>query len=226
MIFSGYELRAAAVVCLIVCSRDISLANCSPTHPSSSSSGDAGASSSWSPFYFYSRTLTGGWTIHLRAESDITNYVPTGPSASALEPFYQAVYDKAISNAMNSEPPSSLNLRLGALSLTLSAESVPLPWHILALFAQNMLNAARRGYVAGYSVTILPPGVNSVNSLDAVEISVAAGLNLNLLSLLAAGREVGEWREPAAVNSSASEIGSGSGNEPPCKRHCSSPKRP
>lgn len=226
MFISDHELRAAVIIALLVCSRGILPADCSPTHPSSSSVVNAGASSSWSPFCFYSRTLTGGWTIHLRAESDITNYVPVGPSATALEQFYQAVYNKAISSMMTLDPPTSLILRLGALSLTLSAQSVPVPWRIIAIFAQNMLSAARRGYVAGYSVTILPPGVTSVDSQGAAEISVTAGLNLGILRLLAGEDDNSEWREPEAVESSTSEAETSSGNEPPCKRHCSSHERP
>lgn len=220
MQFLGYKIRAVTIFTLFFCSYAILFASCSPTHPSSSNIVNAGASSSWSPFHFYSRTLTDGWRIRLRAESDITNYVPIAPSAHYLEQFYQAVYDKAILRFMNADAPTSLIVRLGALSLTLSVGSVPVPWHILALFAKNMLDAAKRGYVAGYSVTIMPPGVTLVDSPDTAEIRVAAGMNLDLLRLLAGGGGDSEWRNPEPVNDSNSDPESDYAQSPPCKRHC------
>ena len=213
--------RAAAIFAVILL---LPLIDCSPADSGSSSAVNAGASSSWSPFHFYSQTLTDGWTIRLRRESDITNYVPTEPSARYLERFYQAVYDKAISGLRNNEAPQySIHLSLGALSLTLTAGSVPVPWHIIAIFAQSMLNAARRGYVAGYLVAILPPGVTAVESAGSAVMSLSAGLDTRLLRLLAGDRGGdGGWRSPEPVTDDGNDSDADStyGQSPPCKKHC------
>ena len=137
--------------------------------------------------------------------------------------------EKSISNIANLAPPTSLVLQLGSLALTIAAKSVPLPWELLALFAKNMLDATRRGYTAGYSVVLLPPGVTSINSPSAVQINFSAGLSIQVLKLLAGS----EWREPEPVNDGdstfeSSDFGSSSfrtsdADEQPCKRQCPSP---
>ena len=224
-IFKVYEQRRL-ITAIIFFNFYFLFAACSPMDPSRSSANEPGQSSSWSPFFYYSRTVANGWTIRLRAEGDISQYVPIEPSARHLERFYQAVYDKAIANPVGGTAPGYLDLRLGALSFMVVAGSVPVPWDIIAVFAQGMLNAARRGYVGGYTVAILPPGVTTRDSPSAGAMVMSAGVNMDILTLLASGvgQEGGDggtqWREPELVNDENAEPGSTEAQPPPCKRHC------
>jgi len=99
---------------------------------------NAGAPSSFSRFYYYSRTLTDGWTIRLREESDLTLFVPIQTSAVHLMDFYNAVFQSASDKNIALAPPVvSCILRLGQLELLVSARSVPVPWNLTALFVQT-----------------------------------------------------------------------------------------
>ena len=132
---------------------------------------NAGASSSFSTFYYYSRTLTDGWTIRFREESDPTLFVPIQTSAVNLVDFYNAVFQSASDKMIALAPPVvSCILRLGQLELLVSATSVPVPWSLIALFAANMLHAARRGFTAAYSVEFEPLGETSDHSPSADQI--------------------------------------------------------
>ena len=167
--------RAAIFIALAFCGYGILPVMCGLTDTNGRTV-NRGASSSYSPFYFYSQTLTDGWTIRLRAERDITHYVPIATSAIHLENFYQAIVEKATASfTLWEPPPPSVILRQGQLTLFVSAQSVPVPWHLIALFAMRMLEAARKGYTAGYSVMFLPPGVTSVDSPSAALVALVAG---------------------------------------------------
>jgi len=167
--------RAVIAVTFLLCSSYTLPVICGATNPKGNSM-NAGASSSFSPFYYYSRTLTDGWTIRLREEGDLTLFIPIQTSAVHLVDFYTAVFQSASDKIIALAPPvASCILRLGQLELLVSARSVPVPWSLIALFAANMLYAARRGYTAGYSVEFVPPGETSTNSPNATQITLIAG---------------------------------------------------
>lgn len=166
---------AAIAVTFLICGSYILPVRCGPTNPRGNAV-DAGASSSFSPFYYYSRTLTDGWTIRLRRESDLTIFVPIQTSAVHLVDLYNAIFQSASDKIMALAPPVvSCILRLGQPELLVSGRSVPVPWTSIALFAANMLYAARRGYTAGYSVELVPPGETSIDSPTAAQITLVVG---------------------------------------------------
>lgn len=173
--------QAAIAVTFLLCTSLTLPVICGPTITRGNSV-NAGASSAFSPFYYYSRTLTDGWTIRLREESDLTLFVPIQTSTVQLMDFYNAVFQSASDKNIALAPPVvSCILRHGQLELLVSARSVPVPWNLTALFAANMLHAARGGYTAGYSLEFVPPGETLINSPNAAQIMPVAAMLLRLL---------------------------------------------
>lgn len=172
---------------------------------------NVGASSSFVPWN--SMQLSDGWTVRLAGESNITQWVPVEWTATQLEHFYQTIFLSASTNfwsATSPSPSSAFSLRIGGLNLFFSPlfTSASLPWHVIAQFAWAMLDAARRGYTAGYSLRMQSPADSQ------------GGSNSGWMVILLAG--------PAPVPTNTSpplnreETESASDDEPPCKRQCPS----
>lgn len=92
-------------------------------------------------------TLPLDWTIYPASSHLVLR--PVLVAAAALERFYTDIIDYCASNILSATPDAPLlngNLRLGALLLNVLGEkgSPGLPWGVLALLAQGMLERARR----------------------------------------------------------------------------------
>lgn len=117
-----------------------------------------GASSSFVPWR--RMRLSDGWTVQVSSESDITFWVPVEYTAARLEKFWQSIYEMASRHFWSASASfSSFAIHQGALSLFLlpTPTSGPIPWHVFAQFAWAMLDAAKRGYTAGFSVRLRSP---------------------------------------------------------------------
>lgn len=179
-----------------------------------------GASSSYSPFYYYSQAITGGWTVHLTAQTPMTIAQPMQAAGSHLERFYQGVYDECLHRILHQAPPTHLILRLGALSLTLASEKSPVPWEVIAFFARVMRDSVQRGFTALYSVMFLPPGISSVHSPLGAQLSMAAGLSDAEVESLASNL----WSEAGFSSGGSFDPDSDEDAGPPCKKRCSPAK--
>ena len=118
-----------------------------------------GASSSKWPFG--AETFPRGWIALPFMETG--NIVPIELTATVLEDFYQLLFEKATENFWTNDPFApghGFGIANTALQLIFSfyASVEPLPWHIIAVFAFNMLEATRRGYTGFYTGGIQSPG--------------------------------------------------------------------
>lgn len=91
--------------------------------------------------------LPTGWVIH--PISSMIAMRPITVAASALERFYKDIISLCAQNFWSSTPDAPMlnaNLQLGMLLLTIAGDpkSPGLPWGILALLAQGMLERAQR----------------------------------------------------------------------------------
>ena len=175
-----------------------------------------GASSSFQPWD--SMPLSDGWTVSLRSEQDITYWVPVGYSAANLENFWQRVFEATSAQFWSgASPSSSFQICMGALTLFImpTFTTTPLPWHVVAQFAWAMLNAAKRGYTAGFSVRLQLPS-DRLN-----------GASSGWVAVLVAG--FFENKEQGFGGTSLHSDGRlpdrGSDGEPLCKRQCPPPHK-
>ena len=118
-----------------------------------------GASSSFQPWN--TMALGQGWTVEIEDQSDITQWVPVGTSAVHLENFWQSTFEQCSqrfwSNARQSRRHSLESGALHFLIEPMSTSTMQIPWIVMTQFAWNMLQAARRGYTAGFTVRIQSP---------------------------------------------------------------------
>ena len=168
-----------------------------------------GASSSFIPWN--SMVLADGWTVRLAGETDITQWVPIEWTAAPLENFYRRLFEIASVNFWTgSSPSTSFSLRLGDLSLFFMPifSSVPIPWHVVAQFAWSMLDGARRGYTAGYSLRLQSPQDRQGGPNNGWFVVLLAGQ----------GSDSHDLEGPSSPPPNGEP--SGSGDEAPCKRQC------
>ena len=166
-----------------------------------------GASSSFVPWN--SIRLSDGWTVRVDGETNITQWVPVEWTATHLENFYQSAFEIASTNFWSGTSPSStFSLRLGALTLFFTPlfTSTPVPWHVIAQFTWAMLDAARRGYTAGYAVSLQSPADQQ------------SGSNNGWMAILLAGP--GPVPTSVSSPSNGDQAKSASGDESRCKRQC------
>ncbi|MCJ1458324.1 hypothetical protein MMC28_008695 [Mycoblastus sanguinarius] len=118
-----------------------------------------GASSSHSVFGTLS--LPNGWIAYPFTESQAL--LPIEITAPILEEFYQAIFEQAARAFWGSDiytPQTEFRLLYQQLQLVFlfSAGLPPIPWHIIAAFAFDMLQATKRGYTCAYTGRIQSPG--------------------------------------------------------------------
>ncbi|KAL8756750.1 MAG: hypothetical protein Q9184_004389 [Pyrenodesmia sp. 2 TL-2023] len=119
----------------------------SDTHPSSSGA-------------FTPIALPPNWTIYPASSHLVLR--PVLVAAAALERFYTDIIAHCASNFWSATPDAPLwygNLRFGALLLTVvGGEGSPgLPWDVLALLAQGMLERVRRGWTSTWDGKLHSP---------------------------------------------------------------------
>ncbi|KAL8925574.1 MAG: hypothetical protein Q9208_003466 [Pyrenodesmia sp. 3 TL-2023] len=105
-------------------------------------------------------TLPPDWTIYPSPSHPVLR--PVLVAAAALERFYADIIAYCASNFWSATPDAPLlngNLRLGALLLNVLGEkgSPGLPWGVLALLAQGMLERARRGWTSTWDGLLFSP---------------------------------------------------------------------
>ena len=185
-----------------------------------------GASNSYSPFYQYSETLSQGWRIRLRSERDVLLYSPTASAGGPLESFYLDLLARVNAQLQADAPPvRSLVVHMGALMMVVSAHSTPIPWELIGVFAGRMLEATRRGYTAGYSVSIQPPEGDASNAALITFLNSFLPFGLprgppTLMDLANAIEDL-ETDESLATDDEISD--NESDTDLPCKRDCAEP---
>ena len=116
---------------------------------------NVGASSSFNPFD--DLVLAEGYSVHLLGSTELTLYVPILFTAAVFETFYRTVFEYAASELWAAFRPSKrVSISVGQMQLVFQTTgSAPIPWHVVAAFAWNMWQAARRGFTAGYALDIV-----------------------------------------------------------------------
>lgn len=115
-----------------------------------------GASSSFDPLE--NLTIAPGYRVRPFAAAAITIYVPVLWTATIFEAFYLTIFEHAAAEFWrDGRPTKQLVVSIGQLQLSFNANGVPLSWNIIAAFAWNMWQAAKRGFTAGYTLEIESP---------------------------------------------------------------------
>ena len=121
-----------------------------------------GASSSFNPFRnpLNNITLPQGYQVNLLGGTDnpLTFFVPVLWTATIFEAFYLTLFERAAAAFWRDDGPTkSLVVSIGHLQISFMAHGGSIAWNIIAAFAWNMWQAAKRGFTAGYIVDIESP---------------------------------------------------------------------
>ena len=100
------------------------------------------------------------------ASPPLTFFVPILWTATIFEAFYLTIFEHAAAEFWRDlRPTKSLVVSIGQLQLSFSGNGSPLSWNIIAAFAWNMWQAAKRGFTAGYNLQVEGP--------DGIKMTVA-----------------------------------------------------
>lgn len=97
-------------------------------------------------------------------------YSPVESACGPLESLYLEFIERVKAQLLANAPLArSLFVQIGALMMIVSANDTPIPWVLKGRFALKMLDATRRGYAAGYIV--------SMSFKDKVHLSLPSSLS-------------------------------------------------
>ena len=106
--------------------------------------------------------LGGGWQFFLQLNADWNLYysswastsLPIQPAAWALTRLYRNMVDNAGSIWRLSPPRHDLELQVGNVLLSMNCREEPIPWDLVWLFAQKLLDLTEGGWTGIYSLMV------------------------------------------------------------------------
>ena len=96
--------------------------------------------------------LGGGWNLYYSSWSSIG--LSIAPASQALTRLYTSIAENAGSIWRLSPPLHSIPLRVGNVFLLMECPEEGIPWDLVQLFGEKLLDMTRKGWLGLYSLTL------------------------------------------------------------------------